>query len=248
MSLNLENATSLFIDCSNLACPDPVLRCRAACKSNPELKNLTVIVDNQAARENVTRFLNSQQYEVQVKLDGTKWIIQADRQIKPLAPSGQANKDNAAHPLPGLAENAGQGERTDQTNRTDQLERAEQMEREKPARGKNSRTVVLLTSEFIGQGDDTLGGKLMLNFLSTLPELGPELWRIIMLNAGVRLSSQDHPALPKLQALEASGVDILVCGTCLEFFGLMNKKRVGQTTNMLDVVTSLQLAAKVIRP
>ena len=214
-------STAPVVDCSNLACPEPVLRCRTICKDNPDLQSLVIVVDNPAAKENVTRFLNSQLYEVQVKLEEGKWTIQADRQIKPLAPSGQANKDD----------NVATGY---------QKQPAEQ--------SRHLSTVVLLTSEFIGQGDDTLGGKLMLNFLNTLPELGQELWRIIMLNAGVRLAAQDHPAMPKLQALEAAGVEILVCGTCLEYFGILDKKQVGQTTNMLDVVTSLQLAAKIIRP
>jgi intracellular sulfur oxidation DsrE/DsrF family protein len=84
------------------------------------------------------------------------------------------------------------------------------------------------------------------NFLKTLPELGKELWRVVMVNAAVKLSAASNPNLEALRALEARGVGILVCGTCLEFFGLLDKRAVGQTTNMLDVVTSLQLASKVI--
>lgn len=108
------------------------------------------------------------------------------------------------------------------------------------------RIAVFLSADVIGRGDDGLGGKLMLNFLKTLPELGPELWRIVMVNGAVKMSAQDSPHLEALRALEAQGASILVCGTCLEFFGLLDKRAVGQTTNMLDVVTSLQLADKVI--
>jgi sulfur relay (sulfurtransferase) complex TusBCD TusD component (DsrE family) len=61
------------------------------------------------------------------------------------------------------------------------------------------------------------------------------------------LAVAGSPCLEKLQALAASGVSILVCGTCLDHFGLLEQKRVGETTNMLDVVTSMQLADKVIR-
>lgn len=106
---------------------------------------------------------------------------------------------------------------------------------------------VFITSDVIGSGSDELGGKLMLNFLATLPEIGPGLWRVVLVNGGVRLACQDHPCLDKLQALAASGVTILVCGTCLSFFNLTDHKRVGETTNMLDVVTSLGLAGKVIQ-
>lgn len=115
------------------------------------------------------------------------------------------------------------------------------------APGQHGKTLVFLTAETIGAGDDELGGKLMLNFLATLPELGLGLWRIILVNGAVKLATEGHPCLEKLAALAASGVSILVCGTCLSFFGLMEKKRVGETTNMLDVVTSLGTAGKVIQ-
>ena len=48
--------------------------------------------------------------------------------------------------------------------------------------------------------------------------------------------------------MEAEGVSVLVCGTCLAHFGLLEAKAVGDTSNMLDIVTSLDLAGKVIRP
>ena len=54
-------------------------------------------------------------------------------------------------------------------------------------------------------------------------------------------------ALDKLKALADAGCSILVCGTCLEHFGLLDKKQVGDTTNMLDIITGMQLADKVIR-
>ncbi len=106
---------------------------------------------------------------------------------------------------------------------------------------------VFITADGIGTGSDELGGKLMLNFLATLPELGQGLWRVVLVNGGVRLACEGHPCLEKLQALAATGVSILVCGTCLNFFGLTEQKRAGETTNMLDVVTSLGLAGKVIQ-
>ncbi len=112
----------------------------------------------------------------------------------------------------------------------------------------NSRTLVLITTETIGRGDDTLGGKLMGNFLATLPELGPRLWRIVLINGGVKLASNPGAALDALKKMEAEGVSILVCGACLGHFGLLEAKAVGETSNMLDIVTSLDLASKVIRP
>ncbi len=108
------------------------------------------------------------------------------------------------------------------------------------------KTLVLITSETLGCGDEHLGEKLMGNFLSTLPELGENLWRVILLNGGVKLSATPGKSLDSLKALEDTGVDLLVCGTCLDFYGLLESRKIGQTTNMLDVVTSLALAEKVI--
>ena len=124
----------------------------------------------------------------------------------------------------------------------------QQIPPEAPAAEGSSRTLVLITTETIGRGDDELGGKLMGNFLATLPELGPRLWRIVLINGGVKLASCPGPALDALKKLEADGVSVLVCGTCLAHFGLLEAKAVGDTSNMLDIVTSLDLAGKVIRP
>lgn len=111
---------------------------------------------------------------------------------------------------------------------------------------KETRIAVLLGTDRMGKGDDTLGQKLVVSFIGTLKETGPELWRLILLNGGVKLTVEGSECLPALQALEKEGVHILVCGTCLNHFGLLEKKQVGETTNMLDIVTAMQLADKVI--
>ena len=116
-----------------------------------------------------------------------------------------------------------------------------------PSDGGAARTLVLITTPVLGRGDDALGQRLMETFLSTLPELR-NLWRIVLLNGGVRLSATQGPALDALKILEERGVSILVCGTCLAHYGLSEAKEVGETSNMLDIVTSLDLAEKVIRP
>lgn len=112
----------------------------------------------------------------------------------------------------------------------------------------HGKTLILITTETLGRGDDELGSKLMANFLGSLPELGPNLWRIILLNGAVKLASLPGPCLENLKSLAATGTSILVCGTCLMHYGLMEQKQVGETTNMMDVVTSMALADKVIRP
>lgn len=116
----------------------------------------------------------------------------------------------------------------------------------RPASG--DRTLVLITTQTLGRGDDVLGEKLMGNFLASLPELGASLWRVVLLNGGVKLSAREGKALDALKKLSESGVGVFVCGTCLDHYGLMEKKQVGETTNMMDIVTSLSLAGKIIRP
>lgn len=108
------------------------------------------------------------------------------------------------------------------------------------------KTLVLLATDRLGQGDDDLGRRIVLNFLKTAQEMGGELWRLVLLNGGVKLAVEGSEVLPELQRLARAGVGIHVCGSCLETFGLLEKKQVGDTANMLDVVTAMQLADKVI--
>ncbi|MDY6953635.1 MAG: sulfurtransferase-like selenium metabolism protein YedF [Thermodesulfobacteriota bacterium] len=114
------------------------------------------------------------------------------------------------------------------------------------AASSTQKTLVLITKNTMGSGDDVLGAGLMRNYLDTLNEMGEALWRLVFLNSGVKLTVEGAETLTAIQHLEAHGVTVLVCGTCLNHFDLLGQKRVGETTNMLDIVTSLQLADKVI--
>jgi selenium metabolism protein YedF len=112
--------------------------------------------------------------------------------------------------------------------------------------GVESKIAVLVGTDRMGKGDDVLGQKLIVNFIGTLKEMGPELWCLILLNGGVKLTVEGSECLPALKGIESEGIRILVCGTCLNHFGLLEKKQVGETTNMLDIVTAMQVADKVI--
>lgn len=112
--------------------------------------------------------------------------------------------------------------------------------------GAGLKIVVLITSDRFGSGDDTLGAKLMTSYLKTIKEMGEELWQLIFVNGGVKLTIESSPVLEDIQEYERSGVIVLACGTCLEHYGLTAEKKVGTTTNMLDIVTATQLADKVI--
>ena len=119
-----------------------------------------------------------------------------------------------------------------------------------PSAGQQSddlkRIMVMCATDRIGFGDDELGLSLMVNFLCTLKEMGPELWRLVFVNNGVKLTIDGSEVLEDLKEYEKAGLKILVCGTCLNHFNLLERKQVGETTNMLDIVTAMQLADKVI--
>ena len=106
--------------------------------------------------------------------------------------------------------------------------------------------MVLCATDRMGFGDDELGRRLMVNFLRTLNEMGSELWRLVFVNNGVKLTIDGSEVLGDLKNYEQQGIQILVCGTCLNHFDLLENKQVGETTNMLDIVTAMQLADKVI--
>jgi len=108
------------------------------------------------------------------------------------------------------------------------------------------KNVVLIMSDCMGQGADELGRKLMINYIKTLKEMGDELWQIIFVNSGVKMTINSSPVIEDLKKYEEAGVTILACGTCLDFYELLDEKAAGKTTNMLDIVTATQLADKVI--
>lgn len=203
----------IVLNCQNLQCPEPVIQAKRLLESEaPE--QIAVIVDNEPALENVSRFLASRGYAVSHTVNGGLWRISGVcAGIPPQASS---------------ASGTGKGDKIQEKSGQEKI-------------------LIIISSPVFGSGDDALGSRLMKNFLSTLPELGESLWRLVLLNGGVTLSVGSSHVIEELQRLEASGVSILVCGTCLEYFGLLAQKAVGQTTNMLDAVTSMQLADKVMR-
>lgn len=106
--------------------------------------------------------------------------------------------------------------------------------------------VILVTNQFFGQGNEELGQLLMKNFLYTLTQLGSSIKNLIFMNSGVFLTCEGSPVLEHLKALEDSGVEVLSCGTCLDFYQLKEKLAVGSITNMYSAMELLTDAAKSI--
>ena len=192
------------LDCRGLACPNPVLRTKELIDRGA-VQHLTVLVDNPAAQENVSRFLQRAGFEVQVEEAQGNFMIHGSCA--------------AAGPCEIMVPQADAA----------------------PAK-----ILVLMGADRLGRGDDLLGGRLMGNFIATLKEMGPELWCVVLVNSGVKLAVAGSEVLAVLKLLEQAGVRLLVCGTCLNHFQLLEAKEVGETTNMLDIVTAMQVADKVI--
>lgn len=108
--------------------------------------------------------------------------------------------------------------------------------------------VVYVSSETMGRGDDELGGILMAAFLDTLSQLAAEISHVIFVNAGVKLVVAGSPVLEQIGHLEQMGADLLVCGTCLNHFGLKDELAVGSVSNMLAIIETLSGAGRVLRP
>jgi selenium metabolism protein YedF len=125
-------------------------------------------------------------------------------------------------------------------------EQQTQIQPSRNAEAEDTKIMVMCATDRIGFGDEDLGLKLMISFIKTLKEMGPELWRLVFVNNGVKLAIEGSKVLDDLKDFENNGLKILVCGTCLTHFGLLETKKVGETTNMLDIVTAMQLADKVI--
>jgi len=108
--------------------------------------------------------------------------------------------------------------------------------------------VVYINSNLLGAGDEVLGALLMRAFLKTLKDLEKKPSRLIFINSGVQLASEGSEVLETLAALSENGVEILSCGTCLDFYGLKERLKVGRVSNMYEIARSLVEADCLIRP
>lgn len=226
----------LTLDCRGLACPEPVLKCRE-CIENQHPDVFAVFVDNQPAVENITRFVQNNGYAVSgVETKGNTFVLTV---------SASETENVVKKDVPSFEKTSFFTD-TEIFNKNPMFLKDGENYADYLAYHQKVKTVVFLSTDKLGHGDDELGAKLMENFLATLPEM--HLWHVIMVNGGVRLATSEGKNLESLKKLAEQGVKISVCGTCLNHFGLLEEKKIGETTNMLDIVTTLDLADKVIRP
>lgn len=107
-------------------------------------------------------------------------------------------------------------------------------------------TMLLLTSDRLGEGDEPLGKKLMKNFLAQVAEQGTPVDRVALLNRAVYLACEGSEVLESLRAIEARGAKVRSCITCLEHYGLDTRLAAGEIGTMAETVQALGEADKVI--
>lgn len=192
--------TKKTVDARGLSCPQPVM---LTMKALAEADEIVIIVDNAAAKENVTRFGKSQGCEVSIEKKEESIYL-------------TLNKAKAESP---------------------------KIEAKPPATG----IVLFIGSDVVGRGEDQqLGTLLMEKFLHTVAGLTQKPETILLINNGVKLAAEDSLVVGELQQLEAQGVEILACGTCLQRFQLTDKIKVGKISDMYTIADTMFKAGKVV--
>ena len=194
-----------IIDCRGLSCPQPVIETKKTLESMKD-GIIEVIVDNVAAKENVSRFARSQGCQVESAEKGGNFNLKITK--------GDVRTDA------GISEGS----------------------------ALKKQVVLLITSDQIGMGSEELGRVLMKTFINTLIETTPRPETIIFMNSGVKLAIEGSPVLESLDKLEKAGVNLLVCGTCLNYFEVKDKLKAGKVSNMYEIVEHMMGAEKVIAP
>jgi selenium metabolism protein YedF len=108
--------------------------------------------------------------------------------------------------------------------------------------------IVLLKSPTMGQGPEELGKILLQAFLNTLLEKKPGPAKIILYNTAIQIALEGSPFVPSLQRLEKAGAKIMICGTCIDYFKVKSKIKVGTISNMQDILDAQLDASKVLEP
>lgn len=199
-------------------CPIPVVKATKALKSMTEAGILEVHVDNEIAVQNLTKLANTWKAESFAEKKAEKLFIVT---MKVANPANQSEVPAAAHVTDGDCPTC------------------------IPDRRKN--TVVAIASANMGHGNEELGKVLMKGFIYALSQLDELPQTILFYNGGATLTTADSASLEDLKTMEAQGVEILTCGTCLDYYGLKDKLAVGNVTNMYTIVEKLNNADKIIK-
>ena len=214
------------IDARGLECPQPVVLARKAFLESPG-ETFLVLVDNQVARDNVLKLTQS--------LGGSPEVEQGEGEFRIYVRPGEAGSDADGVPASTLNPSGIiYGGSTAFQSASSLLSNV------------GSQTAVLLKSAYLGEGSEELGRVLMKSLLYTLRESSEGISTVICLNSAVYLTCEGSEVIEHLEFLENEGVEILSCGTCLDYYNLKNSLKVGSISNMYSILEVLQRAAKVL--
>ena len=220
-----------IVDAKGMACPLPVVNAKKAAETMKSGDILTVLVDNEIAVQNLTRFGENKGYQV-------KSEKKAENEFEVVMTIGQTTtKENLDNEETAMEDNA---------NIVENMNAEEEILCTPDSRKKGM--VVVLSANVMGTGDENLGKALMKAFVFALTKQDYLPETILCYNSGAYLTCEDADTLEDLKALEAAGVEIFTCGTCLDFYGIKDKLAVGNVTNMYDIVEKMERAKQVVRP
>lgn len=107
--------------------------------------------------------------------------------------------------------------------------------------------VLLINSDLFGNGDEEFSHTLMRNYIFSLTEVEPKPQTALFVNSGIKFTTEGSPVLESLQKLNDGGMEILTCGSCLDFYQCKDKLVIGSVTNMYTIAEKLLNADKVIK-
>ena len=207
------------------ACPIPVVKTKNAIKELKESGEVVTLVDNEIAGQNLTKMAQQKGYGVSSeKLEEGKYRVRMTIEAEKSSKSEQ--------------ENIGDSEAVSKEE--------EQAVCIPDVRKKN--VVVAVSSDKMGEGNDELGKVLIKGFLYAITQLDTLPDTMLFYNGGATLTTEGSDSLEDLKSLEAQGVEIMTCGTCLNYYDLSDKLAVGSVTNMYAIVETLSNADKIIKP
>ena len=226
------------IDARGLTCPLPVINAKKAAGEMGQEGVLTVLVDNEIAVQNLQKFAAQKGYTASGEKEAEKeYRVVIDVSGADSAPeiSGTAAQDKS-----GVISAARNDENARSATVTGAAGCAPDMIR--------FGMVVVLSADMMGTGDDALGKTLMKSFVFALTKQDVLPETVLCYNRGAYLSCKGSESFEDLKALEAEGVSIMTCGTCLDYYGLKDELGVGSVTNMYEIVEVMEKAVTVIRP
>lgn len=129
---------------------------------------------------------------------------------------------------------------------TIEIKKGENVIIEEPKKEQLEDKCIFISSDKMGQGNDELGEVLIKGYIYTLTEAKPYPKHIILVNSGVKLSAQNPSTIENLKILESAGVEVLSCGTCLDYYNLKEDLKVGSVTNMYTIVDIMNNSSQTI--